>query len=35
VANDIDKNAVEAIKNNVEYNKVEPGLIVPNHADAR
>jgi tRNA (guanine26-N2/guanine27-N2)-dimethyltransferase len=35
VANDIDIEAVEAIKRNVEYNKVDSSLITPNHADAR
>lgn len=34
VANDLDPAAVEAIKKNVEYNKLDPTKVVPNLGDA-
>eukprot|EP01117_Protostelium_nocturnum_P007475 TRINITY_DN2671_c0_g1_i3.p1 TRINITY_DN2671_c0_g1~~TRINITY_DN2671_c0_g1_i3.p1 ORF type:complete len:432 (+),score=141.92 TRINITY_DN2671_c0_g1_i3:28-1323(+) len=34
IANDIDSNAVEAIKRNLEFNQVDLNLVTPNHADA-
>lgn len=35
IANDIDQAAVEAIKRNLEYNQVDPSIMIPSHADAR
>lgn len=32
--NDLSKDAVEAIRRNVEYNKLDPRVVVPHHGDA-
>ena len=34
IANDLDANAVEAIKRNIEHNGLDTSKVIPNHSDA-